>query len=145
MLPLSQKACLLERPCNVQQGHCSSFDQAITWQVAPADNEEFRDYAKKQAWQALVENLTLIQVIREQCILCGRFLWKGTAPAHPSNASGFVGRFDALHCRDLALPSRTEGLQRLWKGSERCAQLSCCSTNGDPAGTRQERNHHSGS
>ena len=62
---------------HIQQGHCSSFDQAIAWQVAPADNEECRDYAKKQAWQALVENLTFIQVIREQCILCGRFFANG--------------------------------------------------------------------
>ena len=62
---------------HIQQGHCSTFDLALAWQVAPADQEELRDYARKQAWQALVENLTLIQVIREQCILCGRFFANG--------------------------------------------------------------------
>ena len=62
---------------HIQLGHCSAFDLALAWQVAPADQEELRDYARKQAWQALVENLTLIQVIREQCILCGRFFANG--------------------------------------------------------------------
>lgn len=81
----STRMCpLLQTPCHrgglvthIQQGHCSAFCLRLDWQVPYADRPQFREYANRHAWQALVEASVLIQVIREHCIVCNRLLTNG--------------------------------------------------------------------
>ena len=56
---------------------CPLYAPDLPAQAPPADRPIFREHAQAGAWLALIEDVNLVQILREHCVLCGQYFFTG--------------------------------------------------------------------
>ena len=62
---------------HIVSNSCPLYTPDLPAQVPPADRPIFREHAQAGAWLALIEDVSLVQILREHCVLCGQYFFTG--------------------------------------------------------------------
>ena len=84
----------------INDDSCPLFEPNRQLQEPPADQRIFREYAQADAWMAVIEQPELIQVLREQCVLCGKQCLTGKAMLEHLN----LNHYDVWHESKIHAP-----------------------------------------